>query len=443
VPAVVARSEVAPTGADSPLFRTEVLTARQTQYLGSVRLAPRPSFQLFTLIGLLAAAAMLALLFLANYTRASRINGWLLPQEGVVSVYAPRPGIVRQLAVKEGTPIRKGDRLLTLSDELTSATLGATQAQIAERLTERRASLAEERNQQKRLLAQQDRAFADRIAALRAEQDQIEREFELVRERVKIANRAEALHREQHAEGYISEMRLQQVQSELLEQRARLAAAVRNRLTAIRERQGVEAERAELPLKFAKEIAILDRSIAQLQQESAEAESRREIVVAAPHDGTVTAIHVVQGAKADTGAPLMSIVPPDMQLEAQLYGPSRAVGFVQPGQRVLLRYQAYPYQRFGHYEGVVASVSRAALSPGELPPQLAGLTSLTGFVAGAATEPIYRITVKLVSQSVTAYGAQVPLQAGMALEADVALERRRLYEWVLDPLYAVTGRARG
>jgi membrane fusion protein len=361
----------------------------------------------------------------------------------VVSVYAPRPGIVRQLAVKEGTPIRKGDRLLTLSDELTSATLGATQAQIAERLTERRASLAEERNQQKRLLAQQDRAFADRIAALRAEQDQIEREFELVRERDKIATRAEALHREQHAEGYISEMRLQQVQSELLEQRARLAAAVRNRLTAIRERQGVEAERAELPLKFAKEIAILDRSIAQLQQESAEAESRREIVVAAPHDGTVTAIHVVQGAKADTGAPLMSIVPPDMQLEAQLYGPSRAVGFVQPGQRVLLRYQAYPYQRFGHYEGVVASVSRAALSPGELPPQLAGLTSLTGFVAGAATEPIYRITVKLLSQSVTAYGAQVPLQAGMALEADVALERRRLYEWVLDPLYAVTGRARG
>jgi len=105
----------------------------------------------------------------------------------------------------------------------------------------------------------------------------------------------------------------------------------------------------------------------------------------------------------------------------------------------LLRYQAYPYQRFGHYEGVVTSVSRAALSPGELPAQLAGLTSLTGLVAGSATEPIYRITVSLTSQTVTAYGAQVPLQAGMALEADVSLERRRLFEWMLDPLYAVTG----
>ena len=146
------------------------------------------------------------------------------------------------------------------------------------------------------------------------------------------------------------------------------------------------------------------------------------------------------GAKADTGAPLLSIVPPTMQLEAHLYGPSRAVGFVRPGQRVLLRYQAYPYQRFGHYEGVIASVSRAALSPGELPPQLAGLTSLTG---SAGAEPIYRITVTLASQSVTAYGEQVPLQAGMTLEADVALERRRLFEWMLDPLYTVTGRQRG
>lgn len=436
-------TQVQRAGAGMRLFRTEVLAERQTQWLGTVMLAPRASFRLFTFIGVLFAAAILALLFLADFTRTSRINGWLLPQQGVARVYAPRPGIVRQLAVQEGTQIRKGDRLLTLSDELTSATLGATQAQITQHLAERRASLAEERSQQRRLLAQQDRAFADRVAALQGEQEQMEREIELLRQRVAIAERAEALHREQHAQGYISEMRLQQVQSEVLEQRARLGAAVRGRLTAIRERKSVEAERAELPLKFGKEIAILERSIAQLQQESAEAESRREIVVAAPHDGTVTAIHVVQGAKADTGAPLMSIVPPDMQLEAHLYGPSRAVGFVRPGQRVLLRYQAYPYQRFGHYEGVVASISRAALSPGELPAQLAGLTSLTGLAVGSAAEPIYRITVKLVSQSVTAYGAQVPLQAGMALEADVALERRRLFEWVLDPLYAVTGRQRG
>ena len=166
------------------------------------------------------------------------------------------------------------------------------------------------------------------------------------------------------------------------------------------------------------------------------------LAVRAPHAGTVTAIQAVPGARADNGVPLLSIMPPALELEAHLYGPSRAVGFVKPGQRVTLRYQAYPYQRYGHYEGTVKSVSRTALSPGDLPPQLAGLSTL-GAAAGASSEPVYRITVELARQTVTAQGEALPLQAGMTLEADIALERRRLYEWVLDPLYAVTGQQRG
>lgn len=425
------------------LFRSEVVTERQPQWMGTVMLAPRASFRWFTLLGILAGGAIVALLVLGEFTRTSRINGWLLPQQGLVRVHAPRPGIVGALAVQEGAPVRKDDRLLTLSDELQSATLGATQAQIGQRLAERRASLAEERLQQQRLLAQQDRALALRLAALAGEVEQANKEIALLQQRVQIASRFEALHREQYVQGYISEMRLQQVQAEGLEQQARLGAAERARSAAQREELSVHGERADLPLKLGREIAMLERSIAQLGQERAEAEAKREIVVAAPQDGTVTAIHVVSGAKADTGAPLLSIVPASMRLEAHLYGPSRSIGFVRPGQRVMLRYQAYPYQRFGHHEGVVVNVSRAALSPGELPLQLAGLTSLTGLVTGAATEPIYRITVSLASQSITAYGEAVALQPGMALEADVALERRRLYEWVLDPLYTVTGRLPG
>ena len=135
--------------------------------------------------------------------------------------------------------------------------------------------------------------------------------------------------------------------------------------------------------------------------------------------------------------PMLTIVPKGVALEAQLFGPSSAVGFIRAGQRVLLRYQAYPYQKFGQYEGTVASVSRSAISPAELSQQLAGLTSLYG-----ANVPVYRITVTLGSQNVRAYGEAVPLQPGMQLEADIMMERRRLIEWVLDPLFTLTGRWR-
>ena len=56
-------------------------------------------------------------------------------------------------------------------------------------------------------------------------------------------------------------------------------------------------------------------------------------------------------------------------------------------------------------------------------------------------EPAYRITVRLSSQSVEAYGQRFSLQAGMTLGADIVLERRSLIRWLFDPLYSLRGRA--
>jgi len=101
---------------------------------------------------------------------------------------------------------------------------------------------------------------------------------------------------------------------------------------------------------------------------------------------------------------------------------------------VRLRYQAYPYQKFGQASGRVQSVSRTAMPAGEI------FTMGNVSPNSQNSEPFYRITVTLDRQSMTAYGQQQPLQAGMLLDADIMLERRRLYEWVLEPLLSLTGK---
>lgn len=97
----------------------------------------------------------------------------------------------------------------------------------------------------------------------------------------------------------------------------------------------------------------------------------------------------------------------------------------EPGDRVLLRYQAYPYQKFGHYGGKVIRVSRSAITP----------TTANG----ESADPYYRVLVALDQQSITAYGKQETLRPGMRLDADILDERRKLYEWVLEPLYSLRG----
>jgi membrane fusion protein len=313
---------------------------------------------------------------------------------------------------------------------------------VSRRLAERRGALRAELRQRERLVAQQQRALSDRIQALKAERIQIEIDIELVQSRVELSARNVAMNWELRSQGFISEQRLQAVEGEKLEQAARLGALQRQRIALLRDQTALEGELKELPLKNAADASTIQNSIAAVEQDIAETEARREITVSAPQDGTVTAILVELGGQATSASPLLSIVPAGTKLDAHLYGPSRAVGFVHPGQRVLLRYQAYPYQKFGHHEGTVSSVSRSAVSPGELPPQLAGNAGVTS-APGAPAEPVYRITVSLNRQTITAYGKQVQLQPGLQLEADVALETRRLYEWVLEPLYTITGKWQG
>jgi len=127
------------------------------------------------------------------------------------------------------------------------------------------------------------------------------------------------------------------------------------------------------------------------------------------------------------------LIPEESTLIAKLYAPSRSIGFVQKNDQVLIRYQAFPYQQFGQHEGVVRSVSTSSISPADL-----------ASVMGTSVQPgesYFSIDVDLKSLSVKAGSTTRPLQPGMILEADILQENRRLYEWILEPLYGMTERA--
>jgi membrane fusion protein len=115
-------------------------------------------------------------------------------------------------------------------------------------------------------------------------------------------------------------------------------------------------------------------------------------------------------------------------LVAELYVPSRAIGFIAPGQRVRLLYDAFPYQRFGPSYGTVQSVSGSVLAPQEVT------------AAISLAEPVYRVLVTLEAQSIQAFGHPQRIQSGMSLTADIVLEQRSFAEFLLEPLLAMRGR---
>lgn len=138
---------------------------------------------------------------------------------------------------------------------------------------------------------------------------------------------------------------------------------------------------------------------------------------------------------ADPSKPLASIIPTGDELIAELYALSSSVGFIRPGQTVLVRLPAYPYQKFGQLQGTVQHVSRTSLPATELPG-----AAVADPRDSRVAEPLYRVSIRLNSQAIRAYGADIPLQAGMTVEASVFQDKRALYEWALEPLYSITGK---
>lgn len=421
--------------ADIPLFRREALDARQTNGLGDIVLVRPISFTVLTCLATALAVSVAAFFFFGSYTKRSTISGQLVPVGGQVKVYVPQAGIVFEKFVHEGQRVKRGEPLLTISSERYGSDAEPVQAGISRQLEHRRDSLRGELEKVLRLQLDERDSLSNKVASLQRELAILARQTDSQRRLVALSSDATQRYQGLMDKGYISVDQLQQRQAELLGQRQALQGLERERATLQQQLTERRNELTGLGARQANQQADIQRQLSALEQNLAESEAKRTLLVTAPETGIATAVLADIGQTVDSSRPLLSIVPADAPLQAELYAPSKSIGFIKPGDSVLIRYQAYPYQKFGQYRGQVRSISQTSVSPAELTSMVGGVPGL-----GKDGEPLYRLQVSLDKQAVMAYGQSHPLQSGMLLDADVLQDTRRLYEWVLEPLYSLTGK---
>ena len=417
------------------LFRSEVIEGQQQAWLGSIQLVRPVPLAVLTTAVVLIALVVGAFLVEGRYTRKAHITGYLVPDRGLLRLLPPQAGTVAQSHAVEGRAVRRGDVLFVL-DVDRAAVSGETQAALQASLAARQRSLQDTSRQHALLQQEQGAALEQQIGDMRRELAQMDAESELQRQRLALALQSLTRLESLKAENFVSPAQVQSKNEEVLAVRAQLQALSRQRAAHVREVGTLEARLRELPLRTQATVGEIERDLAALAQESAEIDARRRVVIRAPQDGVLTAVLAQPGQSVSPASALASLLPVDAQLQAQLFAPSSAVGFVRPQQAVQLRYQAFPYQKFGHHGGRVLQVSRTPLQAAEL----AGLPLPEAMKDTATAEPLYRITVVLEQQAVQAYGRPHALAPGMQLDADVMLDRRRLIEWIFEPLLSVTGR---
>ncbi|MGL6108527.1 MAG: HlyD family secretion protein [Rubrivivax sp.] len=416
-------------------FRPEVAEAQRQNWLGQVQLVRPLSLTVFSIGVVCVLALVIAFLFFGEYTRKARIGGVLVPDRGVIRLVPPVQGRVLERNVSEGQVVRAGEVMFVLA--LESSTLATeVQARVQRSLEERQRSLEDSARQQAALAEGEQLSLQRRLDEMGREQTQIEAEAMLHRQRLALAQQAldrlEALSREQ----FISAAQVQVKKEEVIGLQAQAQALQRQSATLARDRAALQGERRGLPLLLKARQGAIERDLATLSREAAEQDAVRQIVVRAPQDGTVSAVLADSGQSVSPASALASLIPAGAQLQAHLFAPSGAVGFVRPEQEVRLRFEAFPYQKFGHQSGRVLQVSRTPLAA----PELAGLPLYGQTGPDGSAEPMFRITVAMDEPQLHAFGGTQPLVAGMRMQADVLLDRRRLIEWLFEPVLGLSRR---
>ncbi|CAK1966016.1 Toxin secretion, membrane fusion protein [Vibrio crassostreae] len=192
----------------------------------------------------------------------------------------------------------------------------------------------------------------------------------------------------------------------------------------------IQTQQQLLPEQHNLKLLEIQQQISLLQAQKVELNSEYEFTQKAPKQGTVTvtAIQAKVGSQVSPSTPILSIIPTNSPLELELLLPTRSAGFVQQGNTVNIRFDAFPYQKFGLMTGALTSIDKALILPSDkaLPIQ--------------TEQAMYRVTASLPNQFMNAYGEEFPLKTGMLAEADIILETRTLLEWLLDPIYAIQGK---
>ena len=410
------------------LFRKEAVDNQRERLYGELILAQPVSYWLITIF--LVAVTTAACWFLAtgSYTKKEKVPGIIVPREGIVTVYPPQSGILTKLNISEGMIVGEYEELFSVLVDQRMPGGEYVGLKLIEQLDTQEINLNRKlAYEQERLSAALD-ANETRTRRSNKEIDQLKGLIGIQNETLEIALNTYRRMQKLSDENVIATVELEDYYKKYLEQKQQADSLAMRMDEAISSLEESILNIRTLEVNSKQEIADIENQLMELDKQRTQIEGQRQMVVTAPVAGRITTVTVNVGQRIDPAKPLFSIIPNDSDLLVNLYLPTRSIGFLEAGQSVNISYEAFPYQKFGTYSGKISQVAGSVIMPGE---PGGGLTF---------QEPVYKVTAVLESQHVEAYGKEIPLRSGMTLSADVVLDKRSLFEWLLEPVYSLRGK---
>lgn len=410
------------------LFRKDVVEKQSQRHLGDVFLSSPLSFWAITFLLATLIIGLICVALFGEYSRKERVSGVLQPNLGLVRITPTQQGYFQNIYVSTGEKVEVGDNLISIKDDRSLAEGGALSDAVIFQIEDEKANL----EQQIQTIPREYRLKRDRLVRrqreLGLEAVRYQEQISIQRRTVELDEQIFRRMKPFANDGSVSLVELSAAENKYLVSKQTLNDLNNRRAKLLAEIGDLEAQIALLPFEQSQAEASIKNRLSELERSRLQTDVSGSSVVRAPIAGTIATIIAKKGQLASPQKSVLAILPEGGELQAELYVPTRAIGFVKEGQTVRLLYDAYPYQKFGYYEGEIIDVSKSVILGTELD------------LPRPVAEPVFIVTVRLNEQTVTAFDEELALQAGMSLSADLILEDRKIWEWVFQPLLGRIGR---
>ncbi len=414
------------------IFREEALKHHSETEYGNIILPASGCMSACAAATLLIFLGVILFIYYGNYTRKAHLSGIVMPSSGLVKIMPQYAGYVTRQVTSEGQHVVAGEPVYYISGERYNGQGAGTLAAMSLSLKMQYAMLASQQTLESRDNRQQQQAVQQRVASLKPQIKSARQRLLLAENQAALAASVMQSYKKLAGTRYVSDIEYQQKQMDVATAQQNVEDQRQRLLQLHTATKTAEDNLNHLIVQGESRKTELDRQLQGIRQQQHELAGQQNVTLTAPVSGTVAAVLVRQGQSVRPSEPVMTLVPDNARLQIELYATSQNAGFIQPGQRVALRFAAFPYQKFGVQYGTIREISRTTLTPSDL-------LSVSP-VTWKENEGHYRVIVEPEHTSIQAYGKKEPLRPGMTLEGDVSLDTRHLWEWLTEPLWSLKGK---
>ncbi|EBH9705560.1 HlyD family secretion protein [Klebsiella pneumoniae] len=412
------------------MFRQKAIDNQKVKWCGQALLLPGIPYWAVAGLCIFFITAFLTFIITGSYTRRVNVTGEISTWPRAANVYSSVQGVVVKQYVTVGQIISAGMPIyqIDVSKSTRSGVVSENQRKDINSQLERITQIISRlESSKKATLDMLEKQKVQYTTAFQRSTDILRH----AREGIHIMKENMNNYRLYQSKGLINKDQLtNQIALYYQQQNNLLGLSGQNELNAL-QITALESQIHIQAAEFDNQVYQMELQRYELQKELLNTDASGTIIIRALTDGRIDSLSVTVGQMVNVGDSLLQVIPRNIKhYSLVLWVPNDAIPYITVGDRVNIRYEAFPAEKFGQFAGKVSAISEAPASPQEMQTYLgAPKTALVNSV------PYYKVTVRPEKQVIVYGGKHLSLENGMKAQSTLFLEKRRIYQWMLSPFY--------